>query len=326
MTSGYTRRFGRVALGQARRAVAVLVIILTGAAMSLSAASPVLAAYPKAAGNINDYAGVLTKSDKANLEALADAVLKQTKATFAAAIVKDHGNESIENYAVHLYEAWGVGKKGEDKGFLVVVSMKDHDLRAEVGYGLEPILTDARAGECLDKMTPFFKNGEYGKGLYAGLLHAARYVAKDAGVTLDVKAASKEYESFYAEPSALPLGMLALVLAVPVLLIGFLVARGKRCPRCKARLAVTDRIVERATYDAGGLAMTILHCPKCGYHDERQHRTGRLQRPPTGGGLMPGPGPFWGGIGRGGKSSGGSFGPKGFGGGRSGGGGASRKW
>ena len=65
-------------------------------------APTLLAAYPKATGNINDYAGVLTRSDKENLEALVNAVLKQTGTTFAVAIVNDHGDESIEEYAVPL--------------------------------------------------------------------------------------------------------------------------------------------------------------------------------------------------------------------------------
>lgn len=301
-------------------------MLVTAVTFVVVAASSVYAAYPKATGNINDFAGVLTGEDKANLEALVNAVLDQTGVTFAVAIIEDHGDESIEEYAVHLYETWGIGKKGEDKGLLVVVSMAEHDLRAEVGYGLEPVITDARAGDVLDEMIPYFREGEYGKGLYAGLLVAADYVAKDAGVTLDLKAKTKEYEDFYVEPRGVPLGLLALFLGLPVLAMTYLAVRGRRCPRCKSRLTVTDRVIQQATYDAGGIAKTILHCPKCGYHDEKERRISKLQRPGAGGGFPLGPGPFWGGSGRGGRSSGGFTGPRGFGGGRSGGGGASRKW
>ncbi len=303
--------------------VAFLVMVVS---FVVIAASTGFAAYPKPTGNINDYAGVLTATDKANLEKLVNAVLEQTGTTFAAAIIKDHGDESIQEYAVHLYETWGIGKKGEDKGLLVVISIAERELRAEVGYGLEPVITDARAGDVLDAMKPYLREEEFGKGLYAGLLVAAEYVARDAGVTLDLEAATKEYEEFYTEPLDIPFGFLALFLGIPIAAITYFAWRGRRCPRCQSRLTVTDRVIEKATYDAGGLAMTILHCPKCGYHQETERRTNKLQRPGTGGGSTMGPGPFWGGFGRGGKSSGGFSGPRGFGGGRSGGGGASRKW
>ena len=58
------------------------------------------ATYPEPKGNINDYVGVLTLSDIANLNALVNAVFEQTGATFAVAIVPDHGDESIEIYGV----------------------------------------------------------------------------------------------------------------------------------------------------------------------------------------------------------------------------------
>lgn len=312
-----------------RRMAAIITAIAAASLVSgcAAAASP---AYPRPEGNINDFARVLSNDDKANLDALVDAVLKGTGVTFAVAIVEDHGDESIEMYAADLYEEWGIGEKGEDRGLLIVVSMEDHDLRAEVGYGLEGVINDARAGECLDKMIPYFRDDEYGKGLYAGLLHAAQYVAKDAGVALDVRPVTEDYRdvgSGSSPWSALTVGLLALFVGLPLLGVAAFAARGRRCPRCRARLSVTDRVVQGATYEAGGLAMKVLHCSKCGYHDERPYRTARLSRPFKGGGIPPLGGPFWGGGLGGGKSKGGGFsGPRGFGGGRSGGGGASRKW
>lgn len=308
----------------------IVSVVVFGAAAAASPAAAAPSAYPKATGNVNDFAGVLSRDDKANLNALTDAVLRQTGTTFAVAIVQDHGDESLETYAANLYEKWGIGEKGKDKGLLVVVSMKDHDLRAEVGYGLEPVITDRRAGESLDAMLPYFKEDQYGKGLYAGLLHAAQYVAKDAGVKLNLKPVTKDYEDIGPGTFPVPAGLgaiLAAFVGIPLVLGAVLGIRGKRCPRCKARLTVADRVVQGATYEVGGLAMKTSYCPKCGYRAERPYRTSRLARPGGMGGIPPLGGPFGGGFGGGRSGSrGGSIGPRGFGGGRSGGGGASRKW
>src|SRR5206468_3641109 len=54
--------------------------------------------------------------------------------------------DSIEDYAVKVFASWKLGQKGKDNGVLVVVVPNDHKMRIEVGYGLEPVLTDGAAG------------------------------------------------------------------------------------------------------------------------------------------------------------------------------------
>lgn len=305
------------------------VVVLVG---SLAQTAPL---YPEPQGNINDYVGVLTQSDKDNLNALVNAVLEQTGVTFAVAIVSGHGDESIEMYGVNLYEKWGIGQKNEDRGLLVILSMEERDLRMEVGYGLEPVITDGRAGECLDIMIPYFRNEEYGKGLYAGLPNAADYIAEDAGIELSIQG-QDEYvpilpgdQRFVGPGVATRLILLvsALVL-LPVALLAYYGIRKGRCPKCRSRLAITDKVIHQATASRGGLAVRMYRCPVCGYNSEKRYRTRPIVRPPSD--YTQGPGPFFGGFGgssRGSRGSGrGSFSPRGFGGGRSGGGGASRKW
>ncbi len=278
--------------------------------------------YPQAVGNINDYAEVLSQDDKTNLEALVNSVLEQTGAAFAVAIVPDTGDDDLLGYSVGLYEEWGLGRKGEDKGLLVLVSVEGREVRAEVGYGLEHIITDARAGDCLDQMMPYFEEGQYGKGIYSGLLHAAKYVASAEGIELQLEAASSDYgNTFYRPPQKV--SWFRFPFLIVALAIGAIFSfRGKRCPRCKARLSVVDRLVQNATYNTGGVALRVYQCPRCGYRDQKMYRTSRLSRPASGFPL--GPGPFFGGGS--GRTGGGVSGPRGFGGGRSGGGGASRRW
>lgn len=309
-------------------ALALIIVVLVG---SLGHLAPL---YPDPKGNINDYVGVLTQSDKDSLDALVDSVLKQTGVTFAVAIVSGHGDETLEMYGVRLYEKWGIGQQNEDSGLLVVVSMEGRGLRMEVGYGLEPVITDGRAGECLDKMLPYFRNEEYGKGLYAGLLNAAEYIADDAGIELKIEG-QEGYLPFAGDEKHIPLGFstrtLLQVFAVVVLLAALMIyqlSKKNRCPKCKSKLVVTDKIIQQATFTVGGLAVRMYRCPVCGYYNDKTYRTNRTVRPPGSGPSSMGPGPFFGGFGRssGSGSRKGSFGPRGFGGGRSGGGGASRKW
>jgi len=97
--------------------------------------------------------------------------------------VGENGDYSL--YANGLYKAWGIGKKGEDKGVLIFLTVKERKIRIETGYGVEGILPDGLVGEILDKYTlPFLKEGNYGKGLYNAMYACSSYIAKDANVQL----------------------------------------------------------------------------------------------------------------------------------------------
>jgi len=93
-----------------------------------------------------------------------------------------------EQYAVKLFERWGIGKKGKDNGVLILVSPQERVWKIETGYGLEGVLPDIIASEIGRKvMVPYFKKGEFGKGLLAGTWVVASRIAKEYNVTLDVK-------------------------------------------------------------------------------------------------------------------------------------------
>ena len=81
-----------------------------------------------------------------------------------------HG-ESIEDYAVEVFESWKLGQKDRDNGILIVVVPDDRRMRIEVGYGLEGTLTDGMAGQIIRSvMTPRFKDGDYNTGITEGAL------------------------------------------------------------------------------------------------------------------------------------------------------------
>lgn len=182
--SGRQRYFRAVASKQLRISAALLLVLL--ASQGAFAQAPDLAP----TGYINDYSRVLSAPEKARLESLATEVKQKTGAEIAVAIVPTIGDESLENYANLLAEKWGVGDE-QDRGFLLLLAIQDRTIRLEVGYGLEPILTDGRAGEIRDQMTPYLREQDYDSAVAICVMSVARIIAQDAGVTLTGLAAQQ---------------------------------------------------------------------------------------------------------------------------------------
>jgi uncharacterized protein len=138
--------------------------------------------FPNYSGYVNDFANAIDASTTQKLEDLCRALEKKTSAELAIAVVKSVAPLDPKTYAVKLFEKWKIGKKGKDNGILVLLAMEERRVEIEVGYGLEGVITDARAGEILDKyVIPFFKQGKFGEGLYNGAAAIAERIAQTSG-------------------------------------------------------------------------------------------------------------------------------------------------
>jgi uncharacterized protein len=139
----------------------------------------------KPRGWVNDFAGVISQYYETKMGTISAEVKRKTGAELTVVTVKSLDGQDIETYASQLYEAWGIGEKGKDNGVLILLAMAERKIRIEVGYGLEPILPDGLTGGILDEyVMPDLRNGEYGLGLYRGLLKITEIVAKNAGVQI----------------------------------------------------------------------------------------------------------------------------------------------
>jgi uncharacterized protein len=153
----------------------------------LIAATPTLAENPKnihPTGYVTDLAGVIAADTKARLEALCHEVEEKTGAQIAVVTVHSLEGDSVENFAVDLYKRLGVGSKGDNRGVLLLVAPDEHKYRVEVGYGLEPVINDARAGDVGRAMVPLLRQGDYSGAIEAATWMLAKYIADDRGVTL----------------------------------------------------------------------------------------------------------------------------------------------
>jgi uncharacterized protein len=91
----------------------------------------------------------------------------------------------INDFANRLFEKWGVGDEDRDNALLFLIAVEDRKMRVEVGYGLEGLIPDARAGRILDeRVLPWFRQGQMGEGVMQGALALAQISAGDAGIQL----------------------------------------------------------------------------------------------------------------------------------------------
>ena len=131
----------------------------------------------KPQGWVSDFAGIMSDMTKSQIDALCAEVKKSTGAEIAVVTVSSLDGMSVEEYAVSLFKKWGIGEKGKDNGVLFLIAPNERKTRIEVGYGLEPVITDGRAGEIIrETVIPFFKKGDYDQGILQGSMQIAALV------------------------------------------------------------------------------------------------------------------------------------------------------
>jgi len=143
-----------------------------------------LGALPSPLGTVSDFAGVMNAEDSLRIERLGSALTQKTGAELAVVTVQTiapYG--SIEEYALDLFNTWGIGKKGTDEGILLILAMKERKLKIETGYGLEGAIPDSMAGRIMDNaVLPLFREDNFSGGLLQGAQAIAAAVAKDKGI------------------------------------------------------------------------------------------------------------------------------------------------
>jgi len=282
------------------RAVILFCVLLFSLSLAAFAKEPV---YPAYSGFVNDFAGVLDASSAQKLEDLCRTLEKKTSAELAIAAVKSVAPLDSKTYAVKLFEKWKIGKKGKDNGILVLLAMEERRVEIEVGYGLEGVITDARAGEILDRyVVPYFKEGKFGEGLYNGAAAIAERIAQTSGQEMGEEYRAKKSAGESGENWFTLISIIAIIVVVLLSILGAGIAAGLFG-------AVFGALFGYAFLGIIGAMVGAVVGFMLSYAKFPTSRFG-------GGG--------WGGGFGGGWSGGGGGG--GFGGGSSGGGGAGRGW
>ncbi|MFN3940211.1 MAG: TPM domain-containing protein [Chitinophagales bacterium] len=127
---------------------------------------------------VNDLADVLSPDQENALEAKLVAFDDSTSTQIAVITIPSTGRYVIEDFALYLGRTWGVGQQEMNNGVVILAAIDDRAVTIQVGYGIEPFVTDGRAKRIIEQdVIPAFANGDYYSGLDAAANKVMAYVA-----------------------------------------------------------------------------------------------------------------------------------------------------
>jgi uncharacterized protein len=179
-----------------------------------AAAGPSFPDWGRAA--VVDAAGVIPDEQEAQLNARIVAWVHSSGHQLAVVTVPSLDGQSIEDYANGLLRHWGLGRAGANDGAILLLAPNDRQVRIEVGYGLEGVLTDAVSSQIIAQtIAPALRQGDIAGALSAG---ADRIMA--AAVLDPAEARAMTLAATQAQESrSLPWGMILLI-GIPAIIGG----------------------------------------------------------------------------------------------------------
>lgn len=122
------------------------------------------------AGFVNDFAKIISPDVASSLEQKLADFSARTTIEISVVTVPELAGETIESYAEKIFSDWGIGDEEKDNGVLFLIAPTERELRIEVGYGLEGVLTDAQSFGIISKIViPEFAKGDMSTGIVKGV-------------------------------------------------------------------------------------------------------------------------------------------------------------
>ena len=154
------------------RKVAGLLMLLM---LALSGNIALAQTFPALTGRIVDEANLLDPAQEAALTVKLEGLETRTKRQFVVATLNSLQGYDIADYGYQLGRHWAIGQDGvgeaeKDNGAILIIAPNERKLRIEVGYGLEPVLTDGFSSSVIrNDITPSFKAGDFAGGINIGV-------------------------------------------------------------------------------------------------------------------------------------------------------------
>ena len=181
---------------------------------------------PALKGRVNDYAKIIRDSDEREIEEYLAGVEQSTGIQLAVLTMPSLDGEDISSFGIKVADKWQLGDKEKDNGAILIVAYAEHDLRIEVGDGLEGSLTDAKCGLILrNVIVPEFRDGNYSKGILEGVKNMGAIATGDESA---VSRSVREGKDSSGDDSIVPVIAVLIWMIFFVSMIGTGARRGRR--------------------------------------------------------------------------------------------------
>jgi uncharacterized protein len=165
------------------RAISLRIPLAAALAAVCLACLPAAAApnFPPLTGRVVDDANLLSPDDEAALTAELKALENKSSDQLVVVTLPSLQGYTIEDFGYQLGRHWGIGTAKLNNGVLLIVAPNERKVRIEVGYGLEPILTDALTKIIIENaILPRFRAGDFPGGIKAGVRDITSVLTGDA--------------------------------------------------------------------------------------------------------------------------------------------------
>lgn len=134
---------------------------------------------PTLTGAVVDEASLLSSRERVDFEGSLRNFYAKTGKQIELVIIDSLEGDSLEEFSIRLAEKWKIGSK-KGTGVILLIAVKEHKIRIEVGEGIEGELTDAEAGRIIrGVIAPLFKEGHFVGGIAMGLQSIAASLGED---------------------------------------------------------------------------------------------------------------------------------------------------
>lgn len=215
---------------------------------------------------VTDPSAILSTAARDSINLMLGQLEKGSGIEVAVVMLPSIGNDDIFDFAHNLFRKWGIGKKKENNGLLVLFVMDQHKVRFTTGYGLEGTLTDALSKRIqMNEMVPAFKEGKWDEGMVKGVRATVAIlkgeVAADQYGATSANGNNEELTTF----DVIAISMVFII----IILVIVLACRDKKCPKCKKHAMKTVSTQRLKIALGHGRVKRIIRttyvCQNCGH-------------------------------------------------------------